>query len=49
MENRELIRKIESLEKKLEKSEQERKEVLNSKSWKITKPLRALTGKKDKK
>ena len=49
MENRELTRKIESLEKKLEKSEQERKEVLNSKSWKITKPLRALTGKKDKK
>lgn len=46
MENRELTRKVENLEKKLEKSETERKEILNSKSWKITRPLRKLTGKK---
>ena len=44
-ENRALKKKIESLEKKLEKSEAERKEILNSKSWKITKPLRKLMGK----
>lgn len=51
-ENRELLKRIEDLENKLEKtqeklnkSEKERKEILNSKSWKITKPLRKLTGK----
>ena len=45
IENMKLKKKIDSLEKKLEKSEQERKEILNSKSWKITKPLRKITGK----
>ena len=45
MENMELTRKVEKLEAKLEKSEKERKELLNSKSWKLTKPLRALTNK----
>ena len=42
MENMELTRRVEKLEAKLEKSEKERKELLNSKSWKLTKPqLRA--------
>jgi regulator of replication initiation timing len=46
MENTELTRKVEKLEEKLAKSEKERKEIINSKSWKITKPLRDITNRK---
>ncbi len=46
MENTELTRRVEKLEDKLAKSEKERKEIINSKSWKITKPLRDITNRK---
>ena len=42
--NRNLIRKEKKLKKNIKKYKKQNNEILNSTSWKITKPLRKILG-----